>query len=213
MLNQSKNETMKTYKLLFTIPVILLLMSVFSCTDKPVKSVTDKQTNSKNDQELIIGEITWEGNTKYSDAMLNRILSVKTGDSYNKDQITERMTFNNNNDDISSLYMDNGYLFYNIDAQEEVVGNTVNLKFKVYEGDPASVEKIIIKGNTKVKTSKVLDMLEFTRGDLFNRSEIIQSQKNIAESGLFNPKLVNINPIPHEDNLSLFDIEFVLIEL
>jgi outer membrane protein insertion porin family len=211
MLNQSKNETMKTYKLLFSTPVVLLLMSAFSFTDKTSETTIKKDLGTE--QELTVGKISWEGNTKYSDAMLTRILSVKTGDSYDKAHITERMTFNNNNDDISSLYMDNGYLFFNIDAQEEVVGNTVNLKFKVYEGGTASVDKIIIKGNTKVKTSKVLDMLEFSRGNHFNRSEIIQSQKNIAESGLFNPKLVNINPIPHEDNPSLFDIEFVLIEL
>ena len=121
--------------------------------------------------------------------------------------------YHSNGDDISSMYMDNGHLFFNIDPQEEIVGYTVNLHFIVYEGGAGTIDNITILGNAKVATSKIMDMVEFKQGEVFSRSNLIQSQKNIAESGFFSPDSIGINPIPHEDDPYLVDIEFTVIEL
>jgi outer membrane protein insertion porin family len=115
-------------------------------------------------------------------------------------------------DDIGSLYMDNGYMYFSIKPEEENVGKTVNLNFKINEGNTATIDKIIITGNTNVAKSKVLDMVNLKSGELFSRSKVTQSQKNIAESGLFKSDGVGINLVPHED-LSRVDVEFIVVEL
>ncbi len=212
MLNQTKNNTMKKLKFLFALPVVLLLMAFFSCTERTLESKTESVVEKLGDPELLIGDISWDGNTMYSDAMLNKILDIKKGDAYSMELIREKYSYNPTRDDISSLYMDNGYLFFNITLEEEIAGNEANLNFEVYEGFSVEIDKIIIKGNSKIETSKVLEMINFKRGEPFNRSKLIQSQKNIAESGFFKQDEVGIDPIPHPESKTV-DIEFVLIEL
>lgn len=212
MLNQTKNNTMKKLKFLFALPMALLLMAFFSCTEITLESKTESVAEKLGDPELLIGDISWDGNTMYSDAMLNKILDIKNGDAYSKELIKEKLFYNPTSDDISSLYMDNGYLFFNITPEEEIVGNAVNLNFKIYEGYIVDFDKIIIKGNGKVETPEVLEMINFKRGEPFNRSKLIESQKNIAESGFFKKDEVGINPIPNHEAKTV-DIEFELIEL
>ena len=213
MLNQLKRKNMKTIKFLMTIPVIILLMVMFSCIEK--NEVKNSENSSVNgvESDLKIGKISWEGNTHFSDAMLTRMLGIQEGGLYIKENIEQRLMYHPDGDDIGSLYMDNGYLYFSIKPEEENVGKTVNLNFKINEGNTATIDKIIITGNTNVAKSKVLDMVNLKSGELFSRSKLIQSQKNIAESGLFKSDEVGINPMPHEDDFSRVDIEFILVEL
>lgn len=210
MLNQTKHHVMKTLKYLFTIPMSLLLMSFFSFTEKSAVSSSNYSDSLYGGKELIIEEILWEGNKKYSDDFLSGILKIKKGDIYNREKIDNELYYNPRKTALTDLYMNEGHLFFSIKIEEKVVDNSIHLKFVVYEGNTIEIDKIIIKGNTKVETAKVMDMIEFKKGDLFNRSKLIQSQKNIAESGFFKSDEVGINPIPHDE---MVDIEFVLIEL
>jgi len=213
MLNQQKLKKMKAIKFLITIPVTILLMVMFSCTEKTeVKNGENSNVNGI-ESDLKIGEISWKGNSHFSDAMLTRMLGIKKGDSYKKENIEQRLMYHPDGDDISSLYMDNGYLYFSIKPEEEIIGKTVNLNFNINEGNTGTIDKIIITGNSRVATSNVLDMVKFKSGELFSRSKLIQSQKNLAESGLFKSDEIGINPIPHEDDFSRVDIEFILVEL
>lgn len=192
---------MKVLKLFYTVPVFVLLFSVFSFTEK----------THEMDQQLIVGEIHFEGNTKYSDARLYETLGIKTGDNYVEENVKNLLNYDPDNTTISDLYMDTGHLFFSITLEEDVLDNKVNLNFKIYEGALVSIDKIIVSGNQKVENKDILAMIEIKKGDLFNRSELIASQKNIAESGYFKPDNVGINPIPHDARL--VDIEFVVEEL
>src|SRR5205085_2327216 len=58
--------------------------------------------------------ITWVGNTKYSSAQLAQILSINKGDVYNQKKMDEGLSLNQNGRDVSSLYMDDGYLFFQV---------------------------------------------------------------------------------------------------
>lgn len=212
MLNQTKNNKMKNVKLFLALPLALILMTFFSFTERTIGTSTNVSTEKSTNSERIFGEISWEGNTKFSDAMLNKILDIKKGDVYSQKLIQEKLSYSPHRDDIGSLYLDNGHLFFNITPEEEIVGNVVNLNFKIYEGMSADFDNIIIKGNHKIKKSKVLEMIDFIGGEPFNRSKLVQSQKNIAESGFFKNDEVGINPIPKRHGKKV-DIEFVLIEL
>lgn len=209
MLNNSNNNKMKISRFFLAIPVVGLLMMAFSFVDKPGQT---QVRVGDPDQEFLIGEITWKGNSRYSDAMLNKISGLKKGDIYNERLVQESLNYNPKRDDISSLYMDNGHLFFSVTFQEEVIEKTVNLQFDVYEGETASVGQIIINGNREVPTSKIMEMIDINEGDIFSRSKLIQSQMEISKSGLFVPDSVQIRPIPHESGKRV-DFEYVVKEL
>jgi len=188
-------------KLLSTIPVLVLLFSIFSFTEKTIEK----------DQQLVIGEINWEGNTKYSDEKLYNTLGIKSGDTYVKESVNNLLSYDPDKTTIGDLYLDAGHLFFSINMEEDIQSDKVNLNFKIYEGELVLIDKIIVSGNQKVERKDILAMIEIKKGDPFNRSELIASQKNIAESGYFKADNVGINPIPHDGKL--VDIEFVVEEL
>jgi outer membrane protein assembly factor BamA len=141
MLNQSKNNKMKTIKYLLALPMVLFLMSFFSCTDKAMDSTNEDEVIGG--KELIIGEILWEGNTKYSDDYLSGYLKIKKGSVYSREKIDDALAYRPGEIGISDLYMNEGHLYYNIDIEEQVIENIVNIKFKMYEGITVEIDKIM----------------------------------------------------------------------
>ena len=160
----------------------------------------------------MIGKIHWEGNTKYTDEYLNEIMGVKTGDVYIKEKVSNLLKYDPDKTTIGDLYMDTGHLYFNVEMAEEIVGDNININFKVYEGKIVVVDKTIIKGNKKVKTEDILKMMDFKKGEPFDRSKLIASQRNLAKSGFFVADSINIQPIPHSD-FRLVDLEFTVMEL
>ncbi|MDF9796030.1 outer membrane protein assembly factor BamA [Catalinimonas alkaloidigena] len=207
---------------LLLIPLIASLLFLFSCIDEgheDLQSVTDAAlVEQPNAQASIkdgnkIASIRWEGNSVYSDEQLSEALDLKPGDFYNEELLNSRLYYNPGLDDLSSLYMDHGYLFFNISVKEIKVEPGVNeLVFDIYEGEQVKTKNIIIKGNQSVSKEEILSQLVIKSGDWFNRADLIASQKAIAEMGYFDAKNVRINPIPHADEGTV-DIEFVLTEI
>ncbi len=132
---------------------------------------------------------------------------------YDKEILKSHLYFNPDLDDVSSLYMDNGYLFFSINVNENQVGSGVtDLVIDIYEGERIKTDNIIIKGNQSVNKEKILNLLAIKSGDWFNRAELIASQKAIAEMGYFDPEKVNIYPIPDLEKGTV-DIEFTVTEI
>src|SRR5690606_36187917 len=76
------------------------------------------------------GDIVWKGNTKYTDEQLSQVLGIEKGSVYDQallDARTGKMLSPDGGQHISSLYMDDGYLFFNIDVIESaIVGDTIH---------------------------------------------------------------------------------------
>lgn len=221
MLTKPKSNNMQKLKFLSLIPLLSLIVLLCSFLegnkDKPVqgKSVAIGKAISGG---KTIGRITWSGNTKYTGEQLNQILGFKTGDLYDSVQFDNRLHFLEDGKDVSSLYLEKGYLFFRIEKQENIRNNKVDLMLKVYEGQKATIRNITVKGNKKVSTDVILNLIELKKEDLFNRSKLINSQRALSKSGYFVPDQININPMPdshsfHEAETGFVDIEFVVTEL
>jgi outer membrane protein insertion porin family len=157
-----------------------------------------------------IRSLQWVGNKKYPSSYLNRILGIKEKDVYNKKMLSERLS--TDEDAISTLYMDNGYLFFSVTPVEvRVTGDSVDLELRVYEGDPATINKIIIRGNTKTNENVVRRELYTRPGELFSKSDLMRSYREIANLGHFNPETIGLNPLPNPADGTV-DIEYVLEE-
>ncbi len=156
--------------------------------------------------------ITWKGNVKYSSDTLSMILGIQKGDVYNQTLLNQRISFDLNQRDITSLYMDDGYLFFGITPVEIWAENdSIDLEIRIREGPQATIDKIIIKGNTKTSEHVIRRELRTVPGQKFNRSYLIRSQREIAALGLFDAEQIGINPIPHPEKGTV-DIEYTVVE-
>jgi outer membrane protein insertion porin family len=157
-------------------------------------------------------DITWVGNTKYNSDTLNRVLGIKRGDVYNQSTLEGSLFSSPNGTDVSSLYMDMGYLFFSVTPVEvSVSGDSIDFEMRVYEGKPAIINKITIVGNTKTNDHVILREIRTKPGQLFRRSDIILTQRELAQLGYFNPEALQVNPKPDPINGTV-DIEYVVEE-
>lgn len=211
MLHKSKLRPMTSLKYLTAIPLLISLMFLFSFTDKALVNNSETSFEAKSISKLIIGEIAWEGNKKYNNLILSNVLGIKTGDVYTEEILAHKQSFDPQKRGISDLYMDNGYLFFNMKIEANVIENKVDLHTVIYEGSEVIIDKIIIEGQNDVDLTEIMKIITLRKGDLFSRSKVIESQKNLAASGFFDPDSIRINPIPHDGRQ--VDIKFELVEI
>ncbi len=166
-----------------------------------------------NEGELYyFGDIEWVGNTKFRSSFLDTVLGIKKGDIYNKALFDQRIFMSPDGRDISSLYMDRGYLFFNpIVVETSVVDNHINYQIRLNEGKQARVRRVIIKGNTKTNEHVIRREIRTKPGDLFNRNDIIRTQRELAQLGYFNEQAFQVNPIPNPQDGTV-DIEYIVEE-
>lgn len=158
------------------------------------------------------GTITWVGNTKYSSKDLNDKLGIKPGDIYNQEQLESRLYMSQAGNDISSLYMDDGYLFFQVSPVEtNVHGDSIDYEMRIYEGKQATIRNVTIVGNTKTNDRVVMREIRTRPGQLFRRSDVIRSQRELASLGYFDPEKIQVNPKP-DPYSGTVDIEYVVVE-
>ncbi len=156
--------------------------------------------------------ISFEGNSSYSTLVLSSILGLKKGDVFNPQLLAERLEFSRDGRDISGLYMDNGHLFFSIDAEEVgIVEDSIDLLIKIKEGPIATIGKVSISGNTITKEEVIRRELRTMPGDKFSRAAIIRSQREIINLGYFDPESLDVRTVVHPENGTV-DIEFVVEE-
>ena len=153
--------------------------------------VIDIDLNEGN--QYYFRDITWRGNSIYDDATLAQVLGIEKGDVYNEEELQTRLSFSQDNADVSSLYMDNGYLFFNVDPIEVAIeGDSIDLEMRIFEGPQATIDKVVINGNDRTH-EHVIRREVFTRpGQKFSRSDIIRSQRQIIGLGYFNQETLGI---------------------
>jgi outer membrane protein insertion porin family len=154
-------------------------------------------------RKYYFGDITWRGNTKYSDSLLSAFLAIKKGETYNLDILNKRLgkQLSAEGGDIQSLYMDDGYLFYRIDPVETAVYNdTIDFEIRMTEGPQATYGNITISGNDKTKDYVIRRELRTIPGEKFSRADIIRTQRELGQLGFINAEKINPNVVPNADN-------------
>ena len=157
-------------------------------------------------------DIQWSGNYVYTNEQLDKVLGIKKGDIYDLDLVNKKLNFNPNGADISSLYMDDGYLFFNITPVEVgIYEDSIDLEMRLFEGAQATIDKVTISGNNKTNDHVILRQLWTMPGDKFSRAELIRTQRELSQLGYFDPEQVNPVPVPDPINETV-DIEWQLVE-
>ncbi|WP_257658894.1 outer membrane protein assembly factor BamA [Parapedobacter lycopersici] len=160
------------------------------------------------------GNITWQGNAKYPDSILNVILGIGKGEVFSEEKLnTKLMGPTRNSDDISSLYLNDGYLTFTVDpVQTRIYNDTVDLDLRIYEGAQFTINNIILKGNDVTNDRVLLRSIYTKPGQKFSKDLIMRSTREIAQLGNFDEQ--KTNPIPTNLNHSegTVDIEYNVAE-
>jgi outer membrane protein insertion porin family len=160
------------------------------------------------------GNITWRGNTKYSDSILTAILGIRKGDIYNLETLNKKLgkSAAAEGGDISGIYQDDGYLFFNTDPVETAVYNdTIDYEIRIIEGPQATIKNIRIYGNDRTKEHVIRRELRTIPGEKFSRSDLMRSQREIAQLNYFNQEKIGIDPRPNPDDGTV-DINYTVEE-
>jgi outer membrane protein insertion porin family len=158
------------------------------------------------------GNFKWYGNTKYRSGQLDTILNINAGDVYDQSKLEQKLFMNPNGFDISSLYLDDGYLFFQVHEQESNIHNdTIDFDLMMYEGKQATINKITIKGNDKTNDHVIYREIRTKPGQLFRRSDIIRTNRELSQLGYFDPEKMNVIPTPNPVDGTV-DIEYIVEE-
>ena len=149
------------------------------------------------------GNITWRGNTKFTDSVLTAILGIRKGDIYNLEVLNKKLgkAASPDGGDISGLYQDDGYLFFRTDPVETAVYNdTIDYEIRIVEGPQATIKNIRISGNDRTKEYVIRRELRTIPGEKFSRTDLVRSQREIAQLNYFNQEKIKIDPVPNPED-------------
>src|SRR5690554_766955 len=188
----------------------LLRDSVYQLNEKNVAIDIDLYEGP----QYYFGNIRWQGNAKYSDTVLSRILGIEKGDVFSEEKLfTKLQGPTRNNDDIGSLYMNDGYLTFTADPiQSRIYGDTIDLDIRIFEGAQFTINNIILKGNDVTNDRVLLRNIHTKPGQKFSKENIMRSVRQIAQLGNFDEQ--KTNPIPTNINHGegTVDIEYSVVE-
>ena len=163
-------------------------------------------------EPYLFGDVSFIGNTRYTNEELSSQLGIDKGDVFNQSILDSRLFGSQEGTDISSLYLDDGYLFFNATPVEIATNNnTIDIEVRLYEGEQARLNKISVQGNTKTQDHVIMRELRTRPGDLFKRSDIMRSQRELGQLQYFDPEAfdVKIDPNPARNEV---DVKYIVSE-
>ena len=161
------------------------------------------------------GNITFLGNTVYSDNQLSRVLGLFKGDTYNGVLLKKRIADNSkpDGDDLTNLYQNNGYLFSSINPVEvAAINDTIDFEIRIVEGKPAYFDKISVVGNTRTFDHVIYRELRTKPGELYSKDKVVRTIRELGQMGFFDPEQISPDFKNVDPNNGTVDIEYGLVE-
>jgi outer membrane protein insertion porin family len=152
--------------------------------------------------QYFLRNVDWVGNSVYRKEDLDRVFNMKKGAVYNQSLILDRLKgLSGAEDAVSNLYLDYGYLFSQLNPVEsKVEGDSIDLEIRIFEGDQAYVNNVLITGNTRTNEHVARRELYTLPGELFSKEKILRSIRQLGVLGHFDPE--KINPTPMADPIN-----------
>jgi outer membrane protein insertion porin family len=182
--------------------------TVYQYSDKAVGIRIDLFEGPK----YYFGDITWSGNAKYSTKDLERVLAIEKGELFSEEKLEKRLRGTGNSDDVSSIYLNDGYLTFNVDpVQTKIHGDTVDLEMRIYEGPQYTNNRITVVGNTITNDRVVQREIRTKPGDKFSKELLIRTVREIGQLGNFDEAKTVPTPKPNASDGTV-DIEYAVEE-
>ncbi len=173
----------------------ILSDSVYKISDKRIGLVIKIDEG----KQYFLRNIDFVGNSVYKKEDLKKVFNVEKGSVYNQSLIEDRLNGSSGAQDaVSNLYQDNGYLFSRLTPVEAKIDHdSIDLEVRIYEGDQAYLNNVLITGNTRTNEHIARRELYTLPGDLFSKTKIIRSIRQLGVLGHFDPEKINPTPLPN----------------
>ncbi len=149
------------------------------------------------------GQINISGNTIFETEDILRALGISTGDQYNSEKLMEAIELG-----VRSPYMDKGYLYCQINPIEmPVAADTISLTLEIAEMNPVHIRHINIVGNDKTKENVIRRELRIFPGDLFSRTALMRSQREVMILNYFGNVIPDVIPYDEDEIDLVFEVE------
>ena len=175
-----------------------------SISSNPDDNTVDVWLTFDEGEKYYIRDITWMGNTVYTNDQLSQMLNMKPGDVYNQKKLTERVK--DDEDAIGKMYYNQGYVLFQLNPVEaNVVGDSIDLEMRIAEGPKATINRVDIHGNDRLYENVVRRELYVRPGDTFSYDALERSYRSIAQMGHFEPTTINpdIKPDPSDGTVDI----------
>ena len=185
--------------------------SIIVNDDKTISLKIDLEEGEK----YTFGDITFIGNTIYSNQQLSRLLRIDKGETYDGVTLSKRIADDSKPDanDITNLYQNNGYLFSNINAVEvSADNNVIDMEIRITEGKPAYFNSVSVVGNDKTNDHVVYREIRTRPGQLYSKANVVRTVRELGQLGFFDAQEITPNfnnPNPNEGTI---DMEYVVKE-
>ncbi len=177
---------------------------------KKNKQRVDIEIDVEEGDKYYFGDIKWIGNTVYPSDYLSSYLGIKKGDVFNQKILDKRLF--DNDEGLNNLYLDQGYLFFDLNPIEVNINNdSIDYEMRISEGRQATIDKVLITGNTKTHEHVARRELRTYPGDLFSKTLLMRSYRELAQLGHFDPETLNPDVRPHPEDGTV-DIEYQVQE-
>ncbi len=161
-----------------------------------------------------IRDISWEGNTVYSDEILSQSLGILEGDMYNSKKLEQNLYANKQSSDVSSIYMNRGYMTFRVDPSIRIVeGDSLDISFDISEGDIFEFGQVEIAGNDKTKDHVIRRELYTIPGQTFSRDAIQESIRRLMQLNYFSQESLGGGPgVAVDEQNKVVDLTYSLEE-
>uniref|UniRef100_UPI003217C8A9 POTRA domain-containing protein n=1 Tax=uncultured Draconibacterium sp. TaxID=1573823 RepID=UPI003217C8A9 len=177
MMSYKYQSPTRKLKFLFILPIIAGIFYAFSEPEYTNSVTTTKIQTS----DVKVGNMIWLNNTAYSSKQLGKVLGIKKGETYSEEKLDKYMY-----GQVSDLYLNNGYVFFNVEIRDTVKNaGVIDLTFSIYEGPQCKIGKVDVKGNDKVSTDEIMKVVTIRPGELFSKDKLNVSFHNINKTGKF----------------------------
>ena len=201
---EAKEQLIEKYNELGYRDMAILEDSVWSHDEKHVNVLVKVEEG----QKYYIRDIRWVGNTVLTTDFLSKALGMNKGDVYNQKLMHKRLT--EDEDAVGNYYWNNGYLFYQLTpAEVNIVGDSIDLEMRIYEGQQAHLNHVRIYGNDRLYEEVVRRELRTKPGDLFSKEALQRSVREIASMGYFDAEKVTPDVKPNTEDGTV-DINWML---
>lgn len=159
-----------------------------------------------------VRNITWDGNTVYTDDELSQTLGFVEGDVFNETRFDRNLNFRQDDGDVSSLYQNIGYLFFQAYPDIKIVGeDSLDIHIELVEDEIATIKDVSFTGNTKTHDDVVRRNIRTVPGNNYSRSAIVRTVRELGQLGYFTPEGIEPDVIPDRENRTV-DISYRLDE-
>src|SRR5712664_3533795 len=146
-----------------------------------------------------VGKIEVSGDLLRTREELLALVETRPGERFSKTRLQNDMNR------LLDVYKDQGYAYANVtpDTAVDAERKIVDLTYVFQKGQPVSIEKIEVVGNTKTRDKVLRREMRIAEGDLYNGTRVRASKARITALGFFDSVEINQKRGSSDDKMVL----------